>query len=163
MTAYHSTRDLCVGLAAVLIAVFFLAATPFQVSPRSDDYGITGRTLPVLVAAALLALGVYLSVRNLLRLRRAAPRVEQADKKRDRRRRFGRAVLYMAAIAVYIVGFSFVDYILSTTAMVAFGMWLSGFRNRVAFACIVAVIPSLIYCVFAVVMEIPLPESVFGI
>ena len=67
------------------------------------------------------------------------------------------------AIAVYIVGFSFVDYILSSMLMVAFGMWLSGFRNRIAFACIALVMPALIYYVFSVIMEIPLPESVFGI
>lgn len=47
--------------------------------------------------------------------------------------------------------------------MVAFGMWLSGFRNRIAFACIALVMPALIYYVFSVIMEIPLPESVFGI
>ena len=69
----------------------------------------------------------------------------------------------MGAIAVYIVGFSFVDYILSSMLMVAFGMWLSGFRNRIAFACIALVMPALIYYVFSVIMEIPLPESVFGI
>lgn len=163
MTRYQYARDMCVGLAALLVAVFFLAATPFQVSPRSDDYGITGRTMPVLVAGMLLALGAMLFLRNLLSLRRAAPRAEPPEKKADRRRRFGRALLYTAAIAVYIAGFSFVDYILSSTAMVAFGMWMSGFRNRMAFVCIAAVMPSLIYYIFSVVMEIPLPESVFGL
>ena len=61
MTRYQYTRDICVGLAAILIALFFLAVTPFQVTARSDDYGISGRTLPVLVAGALLVLGAYLS------------------------------------------------------------------------------------------------------
>lgn len=46
MTRYQYTRDICVGLAAILIALFFLAVTPFQVTARSDDYGISGRTLP---------------------------------------------------------------------------------------------------------------------
>lgn len=160
---YQHTRDMCVGLAALLVALFFLAATPFQVSPRSDDYGISGRTLPVLVAGALLGLGLYLLIRNLIRIRRATPRMEAPEKKADRRRRFGRAMLYMASIAVYIAGFSYVDYLLSSMLMVAFGMWLSGFRNRISFACIVAIMPALIYYVFSVVMEIPLPESVFGI
>ena len=113
MTRYQYTRDICVGLAAILIALFFLAVTPFQVTARSDDYGISGRTLPVLVAGALLVLGAYLFFRNLIHIRRALPRAENPGQKHDRRSRFGRAALYMGAIAVYIVGFSFVDYILS--------------------------------------------------
>ena len=117
----------------------------------------------MLVAGALLVLGAYLFFRNLIHIRRALPRAENPGQKHDRRSRFGRAALYMGAIAVYIVGFSFVDYILSSMLMVAFGMWLSGFRNRIAFACIALVMPALIYYVFSVIMEIPLPESVFGI
>ena len=163
MTRYQYTRDICVGLAAILIALFFLAVTPFQVTARSDDYGISGRTLPVLVAGALLVLGAYLFFRNLIHIRRALPRAESPGQKHDRRSRVGRAALYMGAIAVYIVGFAFVDYILSSMLMVVFGMWLSGFRNRIAFACIALVMPALIYYVFSVIMEIPLPESVFGI
>ena len=163
MTRYQYTRDMLVGLSAILIALFFLSAAPFQITGRSDDYGISGRTLPVLIAGVLLVLGAYLFVRNLIHSRRAAPRAERPEAKRDRRHRFGRAALYIGAIAVYIVGFSYVDYILSTILMVAFGMWLSGFRNRIAFMCIALIMPVLIYYVFSVVMEIPLPESVFGI
>ena len=103
MTRYQYTRDICVGLAAILIALFFLAVTPFQVTARSDDYGISGRTLPVLVAGALLVLGAYLFFRNLIHIRRALPRAENPGQKHDRRSRLGRAALYMGAIAVYIV------------------------------------------------------------
>lgn len=163
MTRRQYIRDLWVGLTAMAVAVFFLAATPSQVSPRSDAYGISGQTLPMLVAGILIVMGVVVFFKNLFYMRHVAAQEETPPCKAERRHRFRRVVIYTGAIAVYIVGFSCVDYILSSTLMVAFGMWFSGFRNRAAFACIACFVPVLIWYVFTVVMEIPIPESIFGI
>lgn len=164
MTRFQHTRDMYVGIAAMCIALFFLVSTVYQVSPRSDSYGISGRTQPSLVAVSLLALGLYLYVRNLI-LRRRLHRHDAATTATlpNRKKRFTRVAVYAMGMAVYIIGFSYVDYILSSLLMLIFGMWLSGFRHRPAFVCIAVLVPVLVYCIFSKVMDIPLPESIFGL
>lgn len=156
MTRSECRRDFWIGVVTIVATLAYLGLIPFQVHPDTDGYdNISGRTLPYLVGGALLVLGAALAVTSHRKARRVL-----ADGATGFSRDAARRVLvYVALITLYALGIAWIGYVVSTAAALAFAMWFSGARNRVAMVVVTLVTPPLLYWFFHVLMQIPLPEA----
>lgn len=151
-------RDVWIGAATIVFAIAYLGAIRYQVVPDSDGYdNISGRTLPYLIGATILMLGLLLSASSW----RAASKAQPGGTVIVTRDRVLRAVAYAGAITLYAVGIEHIGYIITTAAALLFAMIFSGVRKPVPLALATLVVPPALYWFFHVVMQIPLPEAPF--
>ena len=149
-------RDGWIGVATVVVGIVYLLFIRSQVSAETDgEAGVSGRTLPYFVGVLLLLLGTLLAAASYLRARTA---------RRDgsliiTRAALGRVAIYIGAIVLYALGINYVGYIVSTAAALLFAMIFSGARNRLTLLLLTLIVPPLMYWLFHVLMQIPLPET----
>lgn len=156
MTRSECKRDMYIGIAFVLIGLCYILITPYQVSDESDGFeNITGRSFPYLIGGVLSLLGGCLAARSMKRVSHAhdgTPIRIDPDKLR-------RVVTYSLAMIAYALLFTFIGYISSTLIALVFAMWFSGAKFNIAFICVAIIFPPLLYYLFHILMQIPLPDA----
>ena len=149
-------RDAWIGVVTAFGAALYLILIPWQVQPDHDGFArISGRTVPYLIGATMLVLGALLCGLAARRARHMAP----GGKRLFERDPVVRVAVYTGAIALYTVGIEQVGYMTSSAVMLLFAMWFSGARNRLVVLASVLVTPVVLYGVFHLLMQIPMPET----
>ena len=152
-------KELLTGLTVVLIGVLYWLAALYQVDGIPDAYGISSRTLPSIVSSVLVLLGLLLAVEGYKRWRCSPTIAVEQAKVRVATRKGVRVLIYIGAIALYLLGIHYISFILSTGLMLLFSMLFCGQRNRIVLIVCTLLAPLCIYLVFAKIMMIPLPVT----
>lgn len=148
-------RDAGIGAVAALGAAIYLALIPSQVQPLDDGLVlISGRTLPYLVGATMLLLGVVLCVASLHRARIATPGGAALVGRKP-----ARVLAYALAIVLYTLGIGHLGYVTTSVAMLVFAMWFSGLRRPLVLVVAGIATPMVLYGLFHALMQIPLPDT----
>lgn len=157
------TRYFWIGAFALCLGVVYGVCIPFQAQPYGEGFGISGQTLPKLIASALILCGVlmmYNARKDLQRIKAnpaaeekpAAPLFSSSDIKR--------IGVYVVLLMVYLTVVPYLGFIVGTVPTLAAAMWLSGARNRAAIAGVSLISPPILYFAFAKLMEVPLPSGI---
>lgn len=150
-------QELIVGLCVMLIALIYAILTPFQASGYTEGNSISGRALPMCIAALLGFLGASHSYNNW-KLHRSLPPDREAPEPLDTEF-IKRVVLYLLAACAYVAGIEHIGFIVSSLAIIPCFILLSGGRNKVALIATSVVTPLALYVIFTIVMEIYLPDG----
>ncbi|MDL2210284.1 tripartite tricarboxylate transporter TctB family protein [Desulfovibrio sp. OttesenSCG-928-O18] len=152
-------QELIVGLCVMVIAVIYGILTPFQASGYTEGNSISGRALPLCIAALLGFLGASHSYNNW-RLYKSLPPDREAQEPLDKPF-IKRVVLYLLAACAYVAGIEYIGFIVSSLVIIPCFILLSGGKNKVALIATTIIAPLVLYAIFTVVMEIYLPEGLF--
>ena len=152
-------RDFLIGLGTVLLAGLYLALIPYQVQSDSDGYDfVSGRTLPFMVGGLLLITGTALTITSLRTMNRTSPH-EQAPSPEPTRHRYKRVAILTALAVLYILGLTYIGYIVSTILALAAAMVFSGERRKRLVVIISILTSVLLYYFFHKLMQVPLPDT----
>ncbi|PWQ99644.1 tripartite tricarboxylate transporter TctB family protein [Leucothrix arctica] len=151
------------SITTLLIGLFFFLSIPSQIgiSESTDLSGVNSRTMPYLIASAIILLSLYTIVSNIFANRKVET-VKSNDEPNEITS-YGRVFLAFVAIALWIVivpylGFNITTIMLVTTIMIIIGKcrWW-----QIAIVALALSFP--INYLLAAVLKVYLPSgSVFG-
>ena len=142
--------DLILGLVSIAVSIIV-----FTVSFRYDNYmydvvgggGFPRMLAAIIILCSLAIMGQHLSERK----KGLAKKPDKGDTKA--------AVSLVLAVLVYILVLEHVGYLVTTVALVAFLLWIQGERSRKTLVTSTAVICSLLYVIFVLVLKVKLPQG----
>jgi len=160
-----ATQDTVVMLVLMAVALlFYFILIPQQVAtgPPAGNINFTSRTFPNMMMGALFVLSLIGFVRSLLqmlKLRKTVPPVPAEEKTRKTYREIMQILIpYItyALILIYCLLFIRLGFIISTLIMPPIMMFVLGCRKW-HYYLIVYAFAGLMYFIFSVVMNVPLP------
>jgi hypothetical protein len=153
--------DGILGIFSLCLGLVYLLLIPGQISPMLDGglNNVSGRTLPFLLGLLFCILSSLLALRSWARF--CALRRQGLLRSHANRLFSGKIVAYGAVIALYIECMEYIGFVVSSMALLAFAMWLTGARNKLVVALSVVAAPAFIYLLFYHVMQIPFPVGLF--
>ena len=163
MNRHLVVRYIWIGIAALIIGLAYGICIPSQVLPYGEGYGISGQSLPKLIAAGLVLSGLLMIANGWRMLKKIQAAGKQAETQPGPL--FGKAGLrrmlcYAGVLVVYFLLMERLGFIVSSIPALAAAMWLSGARSRIVIALTSVLAPPLLYLLFSSVMGIPLPRGV---
>lgn len=156
MTRRQATNDMLTGLGAVVLSVAYYFAIPYCVSGYSEGHNISGRTIPYLVAGGMALIGVCLTARSALQRARLS---DAASSPAFPPGVLRRTLLYVLLIVAYILGLTYVGFIVSTSLALFGAMHLTGARRYPLMAAISVVTGGVLYALFTLCMEVYFPAG----
>lgn len=145
-------------LTFVVALVFFWGgigwlALAWQLPHRTSITIMAGPgTFPVIILVILIIFSGLLAVMEFKKIKAGAVEslgFEKGDLKR--------ILMITIAAFLYLMIINTVGYIVATTSLIAVLFWLFRFRNKVAFVVLAIAFPLLLFFVFRVFLNIPLP------
>ena len=150
-------RECIIGLCVVGLAAIYGVITPFQASSYVEGNSISGRALPLFIAALLGFLGGLHSYNNWKLFQRLP---EDEIKPEPLSATFiKRVVLYLLAGCAYVAGIEYIGFIVTSIVILPCLILLSGGRSKKALIATSIITPLVLYGIFTLVMEIYLPEG----
>ncbi len=149
--------DLWAGLLTVAVGLVFLALIPAEIRDVRSDALITGRFFPTCVGIFLVSLGFALM------LAKTSPRGRQEPvASSDEPPSWAHLGGYLAIVAGYFAGIYLVGFEIATFLVLIALMRYSGFRNWFVAGLVSLITVGILYLLFHVLMQMPLPESLLG-
>lgn len=150
-------RECIIGACVLGIAIIYGILIPFQASGYTEGNSISGRVLPVAIAALLGLLGASHAYNNWKLFRKLPP---DATEQPPLNRIFvKRVILYLLASCAYVAGIEYIGFIVSSLIIIPCYILLSGGRNMKALVITSLATPLVLYAIFTVIMEIYLPDG----
>ncbi len=156
----NHTKNLLVGVLALLLGLAYALCIPHQVSDYSEGHNVSGRTLPAILAGLLMLAGAGLAVQSWL-----ARRGSLSSGNRDgaatplSRAAMLRMAAYVCLVAGYALGLTYAGFITSTAAAIWLAMRLSGAGRPVLTAAISLAGAGFLYVFFTLVMDVYFPDG----
>lgn len=147
----HSA-DLWAGIGTIVVAMIAALAATNIFIPRSLSGFLGPQVFPLFVASGLVVLGAVLVVRTIIRPR---PSSENAGSKQD-------LLVLVAAIAVYLVLFQVLGFLLSTFLILAVLFYYLGERKIWVTVLVAAVLSEGVMLAFHEGLKVNLPVGPFG-
>lgn len=154
-TYYKIKLDLWFGIATILFSLVF-AVSILSIEVVIQGSAVTGRTFPWLVACFTFILGLSLTASSYKELQgfRGEPGGNVYNKQQ-----LNKIALYLALICLYVLGISFIGYMVSTAIFVAALLIFFGYRKKVIFLSLVLLLPVLMWYAFSQLIEVQFPEA----
>lgn len=150
-------RECIIGVCVLGIAIIYGTLIPFQASGYTEGNSISGRALPLAIAALLGLLGTLHGYNNWkLFLKLPPDTTEQPSINKNFARR---VVLYMLASCAYVAGIEYIGFIVSSLVIIPCYILLSGGRSMKPLVITSLATPLILYVIFTVIMEIYLPDG----
>lgn len=158
MNAYSRLRrDLVFGVCAFCFAIFFGVSCVYTINTEGET-GITGQTFPFIITAILLVLSCLLLVGTIRKLR-TIPQEERIYTPCVSNQEFSRILQFLVALVLYVLGFMYLGFIVSTAAFLAWMLYFMHASNLKIAAGIVGIAPLLLWYFFTRLMEVSFPEA----
>lgn len=146
--------NLLSSILLVCIGVFYL------VSASRYDFGQLpdpkAGFFPTIVGLAFVLLSGSLFLVSVRSRRRGVPDVEREALTL---RRLFPAILVLGGVVIHILVVEYVGFLLASTALMMFLMWVRGARNWVVTTVMSAATSGVLYWLFWVVMRVPIPRG----
>ena len=154
------TKNLLVGVLALLMGLAYAFCIPHQVSDYSEGHDVSGRTRPAILAGLLMLAGAGLTIQSWL-ARRGGPSSGNGEETATplSRAALWRMAAYVCLVAGYTLGLTYVGFIASTAVAIWLAMRLSGAGRPVLTAAISLVGAGFLYIFFTLVMDVYFPEG----
>lgn len=158
MNAYSRLRrDLVFGICTLCFTIFFGVSSIFTISTDGQD-GITGQTFPFIITFILLALSFILLYKTVKSLK-TIPEDQRVYTKAVTSYETMRILQFITALVLYVVGFIYIGFIVSTMAFLAYMMYFMHAPNKKIAGAIVIIAPLVLWYFFTKLMEVSFPEA----
>ena len=150
-------RDLYFGIATLVFSIFYGISTVYTV--KVSNYSLdSGRTFPYIITGVLLCLAI-LHIANCILTIRKIPKDKRVYVYLMNKHQFLRLVLYLGALAIYVLGFMYVGYIVSTAIYLVFLLLFMKAKNKLAVILLTAITPFVLWLFFTAVLKVQFPET----
>ena len=151
------------SIITLLAGLFFFLSIPGQIAVFENDglSGVSARTMPYLIASAIITLSLFMIVFNIIR----NLKVEAGSSENEPREKtsYGRVFLAFAAIALWIMVLPYLGYNISTIVLVASIMFIIGNCRWWQIVVLSIVLSFPINYLLGIVLRVYLPSgSIFG-
>ena len=150
-------RDFWFGVATIAFSIFMFFSIKFFISDSSFT-GISGRVFPYVIDAFLLILGIALCWDSRSRLS-DCENGECLDTGALTGKQILDIVTWFGMVALYILGISYIGFMVSTFAILAASLWFLGLRKPIPFIAMVSIWPPLLWYLFHKIVEVQFPDA----
>ena len=114
------------SIVTLLVGVFFYLSIPSQIGvfENGDLSGVNARTMPYLIASAIIVISLYMIVSNILANRKLV--IDELEDESSEITSYGRVFLAFIAIALWIVILPYLGFNIATMMLVATIMIIIG-------------------------------------
>jgi len=114
------------SIVTLLVGVFFYLSIPSQIGvfENGDLSGVNARTMPYLIASAIIVISLYMIVSNILANRKLV--IDELEDESSEITSYGRVFLAFIAIALWIVILPYLGFNIATMLLVAAIMIIIG-------------------------------------
>lgn len=156
MVRKEYARDFVISAVLFVIGAAYLVLSQTQIDETTDGFKhISGRTFPYIIGGTICLLNVFGMLVNWRGMRQAS----HGEATPFDSRRLKRAAIYAVSIAVYGLMIAYVGYLVSTFIALAYCMRFSGAPVNKSFIAVAIIAPPLMYYLFHILMQIPLPDA----
>lgn len=150
-------RDFWFGVATIAFSIFLFFSIRFFVSDSAFT-GISGRMFPYVIDAFFLILGTALCLDSKSRLSHCE-NGECIEFNNLSKKQICDILTWIVMVCLYILGISYIGFMVSTFAVLAASLWFLGLRKPVPFIIMVAICPPLLWWVFHKLVEVQFPDA----
>lgn len=150
-------RDFWFGVATILFSIFMFFSIRISISEESMS-GISGRIFPYVIDFFLLILGIGLCLDSRKHLSQC-DETECADTGSYDRLQLFNLFLYVIMVALYILGVTYVGFMVSSAVFIAVLLWFYGVRKPLAYIFMVGFWPPFLWWVFHILIEVQFPST----
>lgn len=150
-------RDLVFGICTLCFAIFFGISSIYTINTDGES-GVTGRTFPFIITSILLILSCILIYVTTKRIRQI-PEDDRIYEECVTNYEMTRIIQFIIALIVYVLGFIYIGFIVSTTLFLAYMMYYMHAPNKKIAGAIVIIAPLLLWYFFTRLMEVSFPEA----
>jgi hypothetical protein len=150
-------RDLYIGIASMAFSIFYGISTILTVK-SSINITDSGRIFPYIITALLFIISAMLILDGIKKINKI-PCDQRTYMKLMKSDQALRIIIYVIALSLYIFGFIYVGYIVSTTLYLAFLLSFMNAKNKIAKYLIMLIAPAFLWFFFTIILEVQFPET----
>lgn len=150
-------RDLYIGFASMAFSIFYGISTILTVK-SSSNITDSGRTFPYIITGLLFIISLTLVLNGIKKINKV-PCNQRTYMKLMQNDQAVRIIIYVIALSLYIFGFIYVGYIVSTTLYLVFLLSFMKAENKIVKYLIVLIMPVLLWLFFTIILEVQFPET----
>ena len=158
MTYSTLRRDLYFGIATLGFSCFFILSIFFTVDNESAISGVSSRTFPYIIAASMSLLSLSLILSRVHALKKIEKSEREYIPLMDRKEII-RTIYFICSLVIYVLGFVYLGYFLSTTAYILFWFYFMGAKNKLAVWIMTFVAPGAFWFFFVKILGVQFPET----
>lgn len=150
-------RDFWFGVATIIFSVVMFFSIRISIAEESMS-GISGRIFPYIIDFFLLILGIGLCLDSKKHLFQCGDSECVSAGAYDRLQLLN-LFLYIIMVALYILGVTYIGFMVSSAVFIAVLLWFYGVRNPLSFILMTAFWPLFLWWVFHILIEVQFPSS----